>query len=136
MTEIICTLIVCCAAVAMYWLYLNHKRLDDGGVDVKIGGHPYRAYEPGQWQAAQSPFASPEPGSAQPQASEASEASEAEPEGPAIPKLAQEYLDAAKKLDAEGAEQDMSGRIMIGDMRREAAQVCRAKAEELIKEAN
>ena len=136
MTAIICTLIICAAAVACYWLYLNRHRFedDDGGVDVKIAGHPYRAYEPD----ALSPLVDAQASEPEPEPEPKFRATSAKlpHKLKVIPKLAKEYLDAEKKLLKKAQDQDMRGMSMIGDMTRDEAAGCRSKAEKLIKEAN
>lgn len=125
MVAVICTLIICVAAVVMYGMFLTFKRAEPK-VKVEPEEDPYEVSEPQTYSYRK---AAPKP-----------------PEGVIIPSApvkervipaaAQEYLDAADRLMAKGHAHDLKGMSMIGDHDREEAAKCRAKAERLIERAN
>lgn len=114
MIAIICIFIICVAAIIMYTLYLvldnEPKQLTEENPAVF---------------ASEAPIKDPPETLAEEMLAEK-----------IIPKLAQEYLDAEKKLIKKARGEDMSGYSVLGDNDRKEAAKCRAKAEKLIKEAN
>lgn len=120
MIEIICTLIVCSAAVAIYWLYLNGQKGSVDNTDA-ADGFPYRESQPLWSQSTVIVEAPAKPSGVKPKV---------------IPKLAQEYLDAEQVLLKKAQSFDMKGMSTFGDGFRGEAANCREKAEQLIREAN
>ena len=145
MIAIICIQIICSMFVCIYWLQIDHNTVppkNEQGIlppvtrDISLPVIPgtFPTYKPGPsaltgWEA-KPPSAMQ--GTALQAKTSAPEALDAE----IIPKLAQDYLDAEKKLIKRAQKEDMQGMSMIGDITRKEAAGCRSKAEKLIKEAN
>lgn len=123
MVEIAITLIICAAFVACYWIHVSNRK-EEG---------PFRTKPvPAPFEHTPMPFQKSEPTPVD----EPADQSSLGMDGTIYPRIAQEYLDAAEKLEAEGRTEDMAGYVSLGNHRRKAAGVCRAKALKLIKEAN
>tara|TARA_Y100000310_G_C20285651_1_gene624743 strand:- start:202 stop:579 length:378 start_codon:yes stop_codon:yes gene_type:complete len=125
MTVFICMLMFALIEAQLIWLHLRIGALEYASIpeptsEKEPNGSPYR--EPGA-QPPNIPVDTPT-------------VAQAEPPKRIIPELAQEYLDAEKKLIKKARGQDMKGMSMIGDMTRDEARNCRNKAEKLIREAN
>lgn len=123
MVAVICTLIVCVAAVVMYGMYLTFKR---ASTKVDSEKDPYEVSEPRTYSYREAAPKPPEDVIIPP----------APEKKRIIPSAAKEYLAAAKRLEEKGLKHDMKGMSMLGDHDREEAAKCRRKAERLIEEAN
>lgn len=123
MIAIVCTLLICCAAITMFWLYLHYRQPNKDSIEP-AQPHIEQWRRDGLYRAL-----------AQQSEPDKPESEPSEPE-PVIPDLAQEYLEAAEKLIKEAQEQEMDGLWSVAEHTRSGAKKCREKAEKLIEEAN
>jgi hypothetical protein len=104
MVAVICTLIICCAAIAIYVIHKNPGILGHIAEEVsenESDGSPYRTHVPMAPEPEHVAVIEPKP----------------EPkEG--IPNLAREYLKAAERLEKQAQGEDMRGMSQLGDMTR------------------